>query len=247
MVDIHSHILPFVDDGSNDLEISFEMLKSAAAAGTDEIVLTPHCNLYDREKNYLYEMQLVFDAFKQKVEERKINIKIYLGAEVFADESITQLLKKGLLPTINGSRFLMIEFDFYSTPAYICDTVRSIGRMGYVPIVAHPERYSCIKKINGVSMEIMNSGGLLQVNKGSLAGEFGESARQTALELISHNTAQFVASDAHSLSSRTVEMDLTYEIIEDYFGNKTAQSLLNDNPASLIRNGRLTIARPVMF
>ena len=247
MVDIHSHILPFVDDGSNDLEISFEMLKSAAAAGTDEIVLTPHCNLYDREKNYLYEMQLVFDAFKQKVEERNIGIKIYLGAEVFADESIMQLLKKGLLPTINGSRFLMIEFDFYSTPAYICDTVRSIGRMGYVPIVAHPERYSCIKKINGVSMEIMNSGGLLQVNKGSLAGEFGESARQTALELISHNTAQFVASDAHSLSSRTVEMDLTYEIIEDYFGNKTAQSLLNDNPASLIRNGRLTIARPVMF
>ena len=247
MVDIHSHILPFVDDGSNDLEISFEMLKSAAAAGTDEIVLTPHCNLYDREKNYLYEMQLVFDAFKQKVEERNIGIKIYLGAEVFADESIMQLLKKGLLPTINGSRFLMIEFDFYSTPAYICDTVRSIGRMGYVPIVAHPERYSCIKKINGVSMEIMNSGGLLQVNKGSLAGEFGESARQTALELISHNTAQFVASDAHSLSSRTVEMDLTYEIIEDYFGNKTAQSLLNDNPACLIRNGRLTIARPVMF
>lgn len=247
MVDIHSHILPFVDDGSNDLEISFEMLKSAAAAGTDEIVLTPHCNLYDREKNYLYEMQLVFDAFKQKVEERNIGIKIYLGAEVFADESITQHLKKGLLPTINGSRFLMIEFDFYSTPAYICDTVRSIGRMGYVPIVAHPERYLCIKKINGVSMEIMNSGGLLQVNKGSLAGEFGESARQTALELISHNTAQFVASDAHSLSSRTVEMDLTYEIIEDYFGNKTAQSLLNDNPACLIRNGRLTIARPVMF
>lgn len=247
MVDIHSHILPFVDDGSNDLEISFEMLKSAAAAGTDEIVLTPHCNLYDREKNYFYEMQLVFDAFKQKVEERNIGIKIYLGAEVFADESVTQLLKKGLLPTINGSRFLMIEFDFYSTPAYICDTVRSIGRMGYVPIVAHPERYSCIKKINGVSMEIMNSGGLLQVNKGSLAGEFGESARQTALELISHNTAQFVASDAHSLSSRTVEMDLTYEIIEDYFGNKTAQSLLNDNPARLIRNGRLTIARPVMF
>ena len=247
MVDIHSHILPFVDDGSNDLETSFEMLKSAAAASTDEIVLTPHCNLYDREKNYLYEMQLVFDAFKQKAEKRNIDIKIYLGAEVFADESITQLLKKGLLPTINGSRFLMIEFDFYSTPAYICDTVRSISRMGYVPTVAHPERYSCIKKFNGVSMEIMNNGGLLQVNKGSLTGEFSESSRHTALELISHNTAQFVASDAHSLSSRTVEMDLTYEMLEDYFGEKTAQRLLKDNPAGVTRNGKLTIARPVMF
>ena len=223
------------------------MLKSAAAASTDEIVLTPHCNLYDREKNYLYEMQLVFDAFKQKAEKRNIDIKIYLGAEVFADESITQLLKKGLLPTINGSRFLMIEFDFYSTPAYICDTVRSISRMGYVPIVAHPERYSCIKKFNGVSMEIMNNGGLLQVNKGSLTGEFSESSRHTALELISHNTAQFVASDAHSLSSRTVEMDLTYEMLEDYFGEKTAQRLLKDNPAGVTRNGKLTIARPVMF
>lgn len=247
MVDIHSHILPFVDDGSDDLEMSFEMLKSAAVAGTDEIVLTPHCNLYDREKNYLYEMQLVFDAFKQKVEEKNIDIKIYLGAEVFADESVVSLIKKRLLPTINGSRFLMIEFDFYSSVAYICDTVKAVSRLGYVPIVAHPERYSCVKKMNGVSMEIMNSGGLLQVNKGSLTGEFGESARQTALELISHNTAQFVASDAHSLSSRTAEMDLAKEIAEDYFGTKTAQRLFADNPATVIRNGRLTIARPVMF
>lgn len=247
MVDIHSHILPFVDDGSDDLEMSFEMLKSAAVAGTEEIVLTPHCNLYDREKNYLYEMQLVFDAFKKKAEERNINIKIYLGAEVFADESIVQLLKKQLLPTINGSRFLMMEFDFYSSPVYICDSVKAVSRLGYVPIVAHPERYSSVKKINGVSMEIMNSGGLLQVNKGSLTGEFGESARQTALELISHKTAQFVASDAHSLSSRTAEMDLAYEMVTDYFGSKTAQRLFSDNPSSVIRNGRLTIARPVMF
>lgn len=247
MVDIHSHILPFVDDGSDDLEISFEMLKSAVVAGTDEIVLTPHCNLYDREKNYLYEMQLVFDAFKQKVEERDIGIKTYLGAEVFADESVVQLVKKRVLPTINGSRFLMMEFDFYSSPAYICDTVRAVSRLGYVPIVAHPERYSCVKKMNGVSMEIMNSGGLLQVNKGSLTGEFGESARQTAIELISHNTAQFVASDAHSLSSRTAEMDLANEIVKDYFGTKTAQRLFTDNPSTVIRNGRLTIARPVVF
>lgn len=247
MVDIHSHILPYVDDGSEDLETSFEMLKAASHCGTNEIVLTPHSNLYDGDKNYLYEMQFVFDAFKKKVEEKGIDIKIFLGGEIFVDESVVNLIRKNLLPTINGSRFMLVEFDFYSSAAYIIDKVDAISRLGIVPIVAHPERYECIKRVHRVGIDIMNSGGLLQVNKGSITGEFGAVARQTAFELIYHKTAQFIASDAHSISSRTPEMELEYDIICEDIDEMTAQKLFETNPKAVVENGRLKISRPVGF
>ena len=247
MVDIHSHILPFVDDGSKDLQTSFEMLKAAEHSGTSEIVLTPHSNLYDNEKNYLYEMQLVFDAFKKKVEQQGIDIKLYLGGEIFVDDSILNLMNKNLLPTINGSRFMIVEFDFYTPAPYITEKVKAISHQGIVPIVAHPERYECIKRVHSISLDIMNNGGLLQVNKGSLAGEFGAVARQTAFELIYHKTAQFIASDAHSISSRTPEMELEYDIVCNDFDELTAKKLFETNPKRVIENDKLIISRPVSF
>lgn len=247
MVDIHSHILPFVDDGSDSLEMSFEMLKSACEASTTAIVMTPHSNLYDNDKNLLYEMQFVFDAFKQKVQEQGIDIDIYLGAEVFADDNIADLAQRRLVPTVNGSRFMLIEFDFYSSPNYITDTVGALSKMGFVPVIAHPERYECIKKFHSLSMDFMNSGGLLQLNKGSLTGDFGLSARKAAYELINHRTAQFVASDAHSCGVRNTDMELAYDIVADEFDRETADRLFTVNPGVIIENGRLSINRPIAF
>ena len=247
MVDIHSHILPFVDDGSDSLEASYEMLKSAREASTTAIVMTPHSNLYEYDKNLLYEMQFVFDAFKQKAQAQGIDIEIYLGAEVFADSNITDLARHRLVPTINDSRFMLIEFDFYSSPNYITDVVRALSKMGFVPIIAHPERYECVKKFHFLSMEFMNCGGLLQINKGSLTGDFGPAARHTAFELINHRTAQFVASDAHSCASRNADMELAYDIVAQDFDSATAERIFTVNPGVIIGNGRLSISRPIAF
>ncbi|MDD6621048.1 MAG: hypothetical protein PUE75_08225 [Eubacteriales bacterium] len=247
MIDIHSHVLPFVDDGSDSLELSFEMLKMASQGSTKGIVLTPHSNLYEYDKNLLYELEFVFDAFKEKVKNQKIPIEIYLGGEVFAGQGVLEYAEKRLLPTINNSRFMLIEFDFYSSSAYIKSITKKLSRMGYVPIVAHPERYECVKKSPSLSMDFMNCGGLLQVNKGAVAGDFGIASKETAFELINHKTAQFIASDAHNLEGRNTDMELAYSIVADEFDDKTAERLFSVNPQTVINNGRLAISRPVAF
>lgn len=247
MVDIHSHILPFVDDGADSLEQAFELLKAAKLCSTDDIILTPHSNLYEYDKNLLYELEFVFDAFKKKVENEKIDINIYLGAEIFAGKGIIEYAEKRLLPTLNNSRFMLVEFDFYSSPSYIEDIIGNLSSMGYVPIIAHPERYECIKKSPSLSIEFMNYGGLLQINKGSILGDFGTASKSIAYELVNHRVAHFVASDAHSVEFRNTDMELAFSIINDDFGEKTAKKLFNDNPLTVINNTRLAISRPIGF
>lgn len=245
MVDIHSHIMPFVDDGSDSVQKSIEMLRIAENGATDSIVLTPHCNLYSDEKNLIEEVTAVFNSFQEKLKQVDLNIKTYLGAEVYARENTIELAEKKLLPTINGSRFMLVEFDFYSSSSNIIDTLNNLSALGYVPIVAHPERYECVKKQIKSALDFMNCGALLQINKGSFVNDFGVGARDTAFELVNHRLAQFVASDAHNLSSRNPDMELSYDILCDEFESEYINKLFDFNPRSVLENKKLLINRPV--
>lgn len=247
MIDIHSHILPFVDDGADNIETAFEMLKMAKEASTSAIVLTPHSNLYEHDKNLLFELNFVFNAFKEKVKKENIDIDIFLGGEIFANNDIIELAEKQLLPTINNSRFMLIEFDFYTSSSYIMQTVKRLATMGYVPIVAHPERYECIKTSPSNALEILNNGGLLQINKGSVLNDFGASAKLCAFELLNHRLAQFVASDAHSVGHRNTDMELAYDIISSEFNDEIATKLFKTNPIAVLNNEKLRISKPVLF
>lgn len=247
MIDIHSHVLPYVDDGADDIAQAIEMLEIASQGSTKGIVLTPHSNLYEYDKNLLFELEYVFDAFKKKVEKEELPIKIFLGGEVFAGDDILEYAEKHTLPTINNSRFMLIEFDFFETIQRIENIVSTLSELGYVPIVAHPERYECIKKFPSLSLEIMNNGGLLQLNKGSITGEFGFSTKETAYELINHKTVQFVASDAHSTDFRNTDMEAAFNIVSDDFGETTANNLFCKYPQSVINNERFAISRPIAF
>lgn len=246
MVDIHSHILPFVDDGSNSLEQSFEMLRMAELNGTKTVVLTPHSNLYPYDRNLAFEIESVFNAFKTKVEKENINIELCLGAEVFCNDNVIPLARDRQLLTINRSRFMLVEFDFGVDPRYICSTLSQLSSLGYVPIVAHPERYDCVKSRFRFALDFMNCGALLQVNKGSIVGDFGMSCRDTAFELMGHRLCQFVASDAHSAGVRNTNMDLAYDIVKDEFDDKMADKLFSINPNAVVHNGKLLISRPII-
>lgn len=247
MIDIHSHILPYVDDGAEDVDCAIEMLRMAKDANTNAIVLTPHSNLYETDKNLLFEMNSVFEAFKKKVNNENVDIDLYLGGEVFANSDIIDLAKQRVLPTINNSRFMLVEFDFYSSSNYVMQIVKALSSMGYVPIVAHPERYECIKKSISNAMEIMNNGGLLQINKGSLLDDFGVNAKLCAYELINRRLAQFVASDAHSVNHRNTDMELAYDLLLSEIGEDMTERLFNTNPNAVIHNEKLKISKPILF
>lgn len=247
MVDIHSHILPKVDDGASDLAEAIEMLNMASISTTRAIVLTPHSNLYDDQKNLIDYITDQFDAFKKHVKERDVDIDLYLGCELYCHGDFLKLCEEKKIATINGSRFLLIEFDFFSDIDYITDSVKALSQLGYVPIVAHPERYECIKANNSHSLSIMENGGLLQLNKGSILGDFGVTTQKTAFNLLNHKSVQFVASDAHSVIHRTTEMELAFDIISDEVGAQMAEALFKQNPNSVISNGSLVISKPLDY
>lgn len=176
MIDLHCHILPGVDDGSPDAEISLSMARHAAESGVTAIAVTPHCNLPGFRRNYRgpdYRRQL--NDLRELLTQENIPLRLYSGAEVFADPSnIRTLIEQHELITLGGSRYLLVEFDFGLPGSVLLRTLEAIAQRGLVPVVAHPERYDAVQRDPGLAAWCFSRGMLLQLNKGSLLGLLGQ-------------------------------------------------------------------------
>ena len=153
MIDLHCHILPGVDDGSPDAEISLSMARHAAESGVTAIAVTPHCNLPGFRRNYRgpdYRRQL--NDLRELLTQENIPLRLYSGAEVFADPSnIRTLIEQHELITLGGSRYLLVEFDFGLPGSVLLRTLEAIAQRGLVPVVAHPERYDAVQRDPGLA------------------------------------------------------------------------------------------------
>ena len=140
LCDLHTHLLPGVDDGAQAMEYALQMLSNAAASDVELLAVTPHCNRPCEMRNYLDDSLL--DRFLQLQQAAKdIPVRLVLGSEVLADELLPQLLRQKKIPTINGSRYLLTEFPVDAAPGFFQNMLQSILELGYIPLVAHPERY----------------------------------------------------------------------------------------------------------
>lgn len=244
MVDLHSHILPGVDDGSQNAETSIKMLTQAKNAGTKAIVLTPHVNLFGNGLNLAPNIRQPFLDFKKRVDEEKIGIDLFFGGEIFASKNVLELASNRLLPTINNSRYMLVEFEFHENKEFLKHTIMGLCQMGYIPIVAHPERYDCVKNNFITVLDFINTGALIQINKGSLAGDFGPACKNAAWELVYRRMAHFVATDCHNTEGRNAEMDFVRDLIKTEINEKYAQFLFDINANTVLNNGMLMIPRP---
>lgn len=236
MIDIHAHILPGVDDGAADLEAALEMADMAAASGVKFIVATPHCNIPGMYTNYRDDNLLKrYLDVRKAVEEAKIPIQIVPGMEIFATENLPELLKENKLVGLNGTKYLLIEFDFDENPKFCRDILRKCKDMGYMPIIAHPERYYFVQRHPEIAFEWYESGYHLQVNKGSILGRFGRTARRIAQILLEENVVCCIASDAHSSWSRTPHMGEIREYMEARYGEFYTHQLLDENPRKILQ------------
>ena len=137
--DLHTHVLPGVDDGAPEIEYALQMLRNAEASDVELLAVTPHCNRSCQMRNYLDDSLLDrFSQLQQAAED--IPVRLVLGAEVLADELLPQLLRQKKIPTINGSRYLLTEFPVDTTPGFFQNMLQSILALGYIPLIAHPER-----------------------------------------------------------------------------------------------------------
>lgn len=241
MIDIHAHILPGLDDGSQNLEISLEMAVQAVKGGVDRMVMTPHCNIPDMFDNYNDENRLWYrmQTFRRQVKEAGIPLTLYTGMEVFGTPEVPSHLEKGRLLTINDTKYLLIEFPFFGSPYYATDILSEICHMHYAPIVAHPERYEYVQNDPELVDFWIRMGCGIQVNKGSLLGRFGRAAYYTGIRLLEEGMVSCIASDAHHSEWRTTFMDEVRMMISREYGESYADFLTRLNPERILEGKEL--------
>ncbi len=237
MFDIHSHILPGVDDGSGNMSDSIEMAQIAAESGIMGIVATPHCNVYGLFDNFWNSgFEEKIQKLRKALKENSISVEIYPGQEIFLSERFEEHLAKEELITLNGSRYILVEFDFEVNEATAVTRLGKIISKGYVPIVAHPERYRFVVENPEIVKKIRSDGCLVQLNAGSLTGEFGRYVQQTSNIIVQNELADFIASDAHSQYSRTPNLAYAHEHVSENFSYDYADILLRINPLKVLNN-----------
>ena len=242
MIDLHSHILPELDDGSQSLQESLAMARMAVESGVTAMAATPHC-IDARAKD-------VYKAWKllcQALQESRVPLKLFPGMEIFGTEDTLRLLQDGQLFTLNGSRYPLIEFSFHSDGERETRILRSLCKAGFRPIVAHPERYSYTQFDPEILNRWYRMGCLMQVNRGSLLGRFGFQAQELAVELVERNFAAVVASDAHSPQMRTPWMEDVQKLLSREFSPACARTLLQENPRRILKDDPLPTVEPEWF
>ena len=242
MVDIHSHILPGLDDGADNFEEALVMAKIAVESGVTAITATPHC-MEARTKEIREKILILRDM----LQEADIPLKVCMGMEIFGTSYTSRLLREKKLITLNNSRYPLVEYSFTSSGEEETNILREMLWSGYIPIVAHPERYQFIRENPQLINEWAKMGCLFQINKGSLLGKFGRDVKKMADSLLKRGFAAAVASDAHSAEVRTPWMREVYDYISDNFSYDEANRLLNENPKRILKNENIPSVTPEWY
>lgn len=233
MIDIHSHILPGIDDGAKSMEDAVTMINKACENGVEGIIATPHyCrgyyeNEYENIKDQLNDLNL-------RLSKENIPIKIYTGQEVYIDSKTLELHKKGILKGLNNSKYMLVEFPMEQPERDALDIIYELKLRDVVPIIAHPERYLYVIDDITYLNDFIDEKCLFQVNTGSIKGIFGNDVRKTAEKLFKNDLVDFIASDAHTTNNRSTGLMPSLEIIKDI--NPGFKDKFQDNCIKLINN-----------
>ena len=194
--DMHSHLIPDIDDGASDLEASISMLKKLQQLGYQKIVTTPHI-MSDFYKNTPEIIAKGLEAVKVELKKQNINIKLEAAAEYYVDYDFKQKIGKEKLLTF-GDNYILIEFSFLEAPVNLLDIIFTLQLEGYKVVLAHPERYSFFEKKD--YEDFKTRGVLLQLNLLSLIGHYSTPIQEQAEWLIAQNMISFIGTDCHNMN-----------------------------------------------
>ncbi|MGI6012033.1 MAG: tyrosine-protein phosphatase [Ruminococcus sp.] len=248
MIDIHAHILPGLDDGAASWEEALEMAQAAADSGTEIMAATAHSNIPGQNSlSWVSEYMERFRRFEEMVRRENIPLRLVSGMEIFAGDDVADRLKSGKLLTINNSRYPLVEFAMDTRAFYVYRILDRLLEKGYAPILAHPERYHCVQRVPEHIYEWYRMGAVIQINKGSLLGRFGERVQRTAESMLRHRLVSVAASDAHSPLIRTTVMDQAARVLERRYGSGCPWLLLEENPRRILENRKVIWEEPLPY
>lgn len=231
MIDIHSHVIPGIDDGAKDSDMAIKMLKKAEGCGTKKLVVTPHFmrGRFDYEYD---EVTKEVDKLRELAKNNDIDIEIYQGQEVYYTDRIVKYYNAGYIGTINGTRYMLIELPMLEFNLdEVIDNLYELQLKGITPIIAHPERYRPFIKRPSLINKLIKEGCLFQLNAGSITGQFGKDVKKTA-EIYSMNRVyNFMGSDAHRDVRRDTDLTAFIDIMDKddiRFFKESSEAMLNN-------------------
>lgn len=237
MIDIHNHILQDMDDGSRNIEESVEILKELSLIGYKEVILTPHYIVGTKYTKNVLEKQKYMMELQKKVAEENIPIRICPGNEIYIDWDIVDLIEKKEIESLNHSKYLLIELPMNTYYNGMMDVIYKLRQNGFIPILAHPERYQIFKDNPKLAEDVLNSGILFQGNLGSIAGFHGKESKKLLSLFLKHKMIHFLGSDIHRKQSKTfLNFDLIKKKILKEIHQEEFRRLTEDNPRCVIEN-----------
>ena len=233
MFDIHSHILPGVDDGASNEEETYELLKMSYAEGIRRIMTTPHFNV-DLRKEIFRDWDRAFRVTERLAKEIAPDFRIYRGAEVFFHSKVIQMLEDGYPITLNNTYYILVEFPENVEFTYLVASLLQLQHAGYYPILAHVERYEALLREERIH-ELCEHGVYLQVNSSAITGKDGPRIKRHVLKLIQKDYIHIVGTDTHGVTFRPPMMSECVELLDKKVGEERRELLCRKHFFKIIK------------
>ena len=243
MIDMHSHILPNIDDGARDIEETFHLIQEAQEVGFEAIVSTSHYmeGYYETDTP---EREVWVNAIYDKLQEKNINIKLFLGNEIYLSENMITLLEEGKASTINDTSYVLFEMPLNVEPLNLYDILYEMMQYKIVPILAHPERYTFVQQEPELIYDLVQKGVLMQANYASILGYYGQKAQWMVTKVLENNMIHFLGSDVHRQNTIYPKIPQILEELQELIGEKKLEELTTINPKLVLNNKRIDIEEP---
>jgi protein-tyrosine phosphatase len=243
MIDLHSHVLPGLDDGAKNMDDALEMCRIAQADGIHTLVASPHCRngVYHNDQTKIL---APLESLKEALLRERISLKLLPGVEILIHPELVDFFNQNPRLLLGG-RYVLLELPNQSIPPHTQDFLFKMQLKGYFPIITHPERNSMIQNNPEILKELVRVGALVQVTAISLTGEFGKQAQESASQLIKSGLVHFIATDAHSPYRWPPILSKGRKILEEILGPEHALMMVEEIPEKILR-GEPVEGRPMM-
>lgn len=238
IIDIHTHVLPGVDDGSKSIDESLAIIDYLAEIGIHDIVLTSH---YIKGTTYNYNVRercYVLESLEKELNGR--DVQLYIGNEVYLCDEVVDLYKRKDICTLNNSKYMLVELPLSSYYKNFPNALCELNEAGIIPIIAHPERYKFIQNDKEKISKLLEFDCLLQINIDSLIGKYGRKAQKIAKFLLKKNLVSFVATDTHYVSDPK-KLKKAYKKLKKIVGEEKYNELTYSNPRKVLENKEIEV------
>ncbi len=241
MIDLHSHVLPGIDDGAQDMEMTLAMLRQAQELGFKKLLATPHINEHTTP-DILNQIKITYEQVVAEKDRAGIQLDLDLAGEIHFDNHILSWLDHDFLKIGKRKKYIIFELPIQGLPIHMEEMIFKIGLRGVRPIMAHPERNTYVQQNSDRLNKWLEMGCIMQMNAGSITGDFGSAIRQLAWQLLNKGQIHLVCSDAHNTGRRSYDQQVqAYQMVKNQLGKNYADTLFKFNPERIWEGRELAL------